>query len=766
MNALAAPLPTTSQGYPFAKDLLAYSAEGLGRAFFADGVVTGNGGLHVFDNAGLMHDDHETRLRYEPVQYNDAEIQVYLYTASAKSEIEDRYDLLDLRIMQVGIFAWVYEGQIEFRLKLGSALIKPSLLATAEAVRQVRVVRTVEAIEAQPLSASRLLSLFDQGQERLFDPLQVGSPKDLAKATNSIASHYEATPIRRLPPPLPIRPGQIDVVVGLFFDGTGNNRYCTELIYNRALDPKTGKLDHERLEQFKKEISDPYGRSTQLIRGEDFMVTLKEPTSYLGPYSNIVLLHDLYQTRAYNSNLRGRQEVILKHYVQGIGTLVDLGEDGLPIEDGYHKDDVMGSASGRGLRGVINRVEQALTHVAKQLQKLLSAPGTQLGVLTVDVFGFSRGATAARHCLNELLRPVQKGSKELQYGRLGKALAAVQVPLPRRLDLRFAGLFDTVVSDSMSLSLGKKAGIIAAAAKHFEGDSIDYETFNNYESIYTSLKKFPGKAIHITASDDYRENFPLTLNDAPNRLDIDLFGAHSDVGGGYEVDDLNTVVEYGDYIYMQGLKDSVDKQKLLDIDAAPHRERFTRVLKNGRWVVDNIAERTESQRRILVELDPSLSINRITSIQKDHYYIVDKAVGKAVISNKLPLVALRIILQCALAEGLPFQVDLRKAKVPHAGFYELPKDPVYLRYYDSVMKLLKEAKNQKDNEITIPHDVYYPLSERYIHESANYNSSLIFSARGDNYSLYANKANTEFIVDDRPTGDRRRERLEPASREK
>jgi type VI secretion system secreted protein VgrG len=339
---------------------------------------------------------------------------------------------------------------------------------------------------------------------------------------------------------------------------------------------------------------------------------LKDATSYLSPYSNIVLLHDLYQTRAYNSNLSGRQEVILKHYVQGIGTLVDLGEDGFPIEDGYQKDDLMGSASGRGLRGVISRVEQALTHVAKQLQKLLATPGTQLGVLTIDVFGFSRGATAARHCLNELLRPVQKGSKELPYGRLGKALAAVQVPLPRRLNLRFAGLFDTVVSDAMSKGFLEEMGIeLAATVFKFEAPSVRYEVQNSVgsgnsyklEPIYTSLKDFPGKSIHITAGDDYRENFPLTLNDAPNRLDLDLFGAHSDVGGGYEVDDSNTVVEYGDYIYLQGLRDNTAKQKLLDVAAVPHRERFTRVLKNGRWVVDNPAQRTKSQRRILAELD-------------------------------------------------------------------------------------------------------------------------------------------------------------------
>lgn len=37
----------------------------------------------------------------------------------------------------------------------------------------------------------------------------------------------------------------VDVTLGMFFDGTGNNRFTTELIYNQKIDPKTLILDEK-----------------------------------------------------------------------------------------------------------------------------------------------------------------------------------------------------------------------------------------------------------------------------------------------------------------------------------------------------------------------------------------------------------------------------------------------------------------------------------------------------------------------------------------
>ena len=46
--------PFTSQGYPFSKDLRSYDAEGLGRAFFADGLMAALGCLHLYDAGGWL----------------------------------------------------------------------------------------------------------------------------------------------------------------------------------------------------------------------------------------------------------------------------------------------------------------------------------------------------------------------------------------------------------------------------------------------------------------------------------------------------------------------------------------------------------------------------------------------------------------------------------------------------------------------------------------------------------------------------------------
>jgi hypothetical protein len=143
----------------------------------------------------------------------------------------------------------------------------------------------------------------------------------------------------------------------------------------------------------------------------------------------------------------------------------------------YHEDDVLGMSSGRGLRGVIHRVEEAFAHVVKQLKRILAAPDTYLGVLTFDVFGFSRGATAARHCLNELLRPAQEEAPA--YGRLGKALREARLPLPQQLRTRFAGLFDTVVSDTCSNSFAQKYAVVTAAGFAGEQESLRYENLDS-----------------------------------------------------------------------------------------------------------------------------------------------------------------------------------------------------------------------------------------------------------------------------------------------
>lgn len=143
-------------------------------------------------------------------------------------------------------------------------------------------------------------------------------------------------------------------------------------------------------------------------------------------------------------------------YIPGIGT-----QDGQP-------DSLLASALGRGRLGVLARAEQGVAAV----RQLTSHP------VTVDLFGFSRGAAAARHCANLLL----------------------QVP---GVSVGFIGLFDTVAAVAGPMNL----------------------------QLHLAPARF-ANVVHLVARDEHRAHFPLAQVCA-GHVEIEVPGAHSDVGGGY-----------------------------------------------------------------------------------------------------------------------------------------------------------------------------------------------------------------------------------------
>ena len=756
------PSPFTSQGYPFSKELLSYDAHSLGRAFFADGIVTERNELHLFDHAELVAGGS---LRHAPCLYAGRQVPMYVYTSTEPAEVADKYERLSLQPVEVGVFVSHQAGQVEFRIKLGSTLLQLARQPSAEAVRELRAERSAAELQGQAWSVSWLLELFTRNGQPLLDPLNVQGVEELAKAANPIISRREQPAHSRGSIPTRYKAGVMDVVVGLFFDGTGNNRYAAELIYNRVLDDKTGRIDIQKLQDYvrKKPIPHPILGENQLINKEDYMFDYEQ--SYLNPYSNIVLLHDLYQTQDF-AGRRAGQPVVLKHYVQGIGTLVELDKDGVPKPVGYFKDDRLGSATGQGKRGVEARVEQALAHVAGQLQQLQARHGVVIGRVTFDVFGFSRGAAAARYCINSLLQPADEAKDIPSYGLLGKVLRESRILFPRELDVRFAGLFDTVVSDSTAegalerwrveypLAFIEPGNILYDLRQ--EGKSyFDPRALGKGTPLHTSLKKLKGKAMHIIAKDEYRLNFPLTVSDAPDNYNLYLYGSHSDIGGGYAETPSMAVVEYAD---ARVVTERADLDSL-EATARSYCKKFLRRWRDGKWVADTFVTNTSpvsapakaitDRRQIVLEKSDVHMTYPVSGTggnpgvpQKisDHYLIVDKGF----VSNKMSLVAFNAMLQYALLQKLPFQPDPKKAKVKHPEFYQLPEVPYLKKYYDAVEQAVKDPKS---NELSFPPEVLYPLYEHYVHSSANYNKAIVTEARGMENNIYPNELNVEEITD-------------------
>lgn len=231
--------------------------------------------------------------------------------------------------------------------------------------------------------------------------------------------------------------GPASLRVGIFFDGTGNNQ-----------------------------------ANAQAAQGG-------EGGSYANALSNIALLHALYPGGQVDD------EFFLKCYVQGIGTC-----EGAP-------DSAFGGATGRGHAGVQARVEQALAAVAQQVRDCLASHRQALpGKITFDLFGFSRGAAAARHLANRLAEAAEGLPGELQCHRV----------------IEFIGLFDTV------------AAIVAPLRGNFDPATDDYD------GLQLGLGQgIARQVVQLVAGDERRRNFPLLR--CGN--DIVVPGVHSNIGGGY-----------------------------------------------------------------------------------------------------------------------------------------------------------------------------------------------------------------------------------------
>lgn len=201
--------------------------------------------------------------------------------------------------------------------------------------------------------------------------------------------------------------------------------------------------------------------------------------------TNIGKLHDLYRDEP--------GDYVRRIYVPGPGAIGAVEQT--PNGRTEAEASVVGLAFATGPEGGQARIRLAKTY----LRRVLNAH-PDVDRITFDVFGFSRGAALARHFVN----------------LIHDGLPGVRIPASVALEVRFLGLFDTVGSF------------------YWPGND-DEGTFN--------LHLHGGSAqrvVHYTARHEIRVNYPLSsLKDANGRLpgnfsEIELPGAHGDVGGGYE----------------------------------------------------------------------------------------------------------------------------------------------------------------------------------------------------------------------------------------
>lgn len=215
--------------------------------------------------------------------------------------------------------------------------------------------------------------------------------------------------------------------------------------------------------------------------------------SYDNAETNVFLLHNRYykteqDTRNSCGGYARRYERI---YVEGIGTI--SGQE----------DDKEGFRWGTGDTGIEQRVFDAALEVGTLINSMSS--GIEPEEVILDVFGFSRGAAAARYFVNGF----NAGKLTLtHWGPFNDE--RISVPEGRKIRIRFVGVFDTVAA-------------------------VDLPSNDNNGDVNVHLKSSSADTIyHLTAADEFRDSFCLNHNISGGGETLQLPGAHSNIGGGYK----------------------------------------------------------------------------------------------------------------------------------------------------------------------------------------------------------------------------------------
>ena len=307
----------------------------------------------------------------------------------------------------------------------------------------------------------------------------------------------------------PLGPGprrdqrNVRIRISLFFDGTRNSRRNVEVrqfAKGKEPDPVLG---YGTLDQVDASTEDERRAKLEARRAEAERIYEHAgggengETSYENDHSNVSRLE------ANLAEVARADFYHLKVYTEGIGTTDD------------EKDSTWGYAAGTGATGIPRKVTKALAAAMERFSRLnrLRLDGVFIERITVDTCGFSRGAAAARHCVDRVLRnqPFEMdGTSSVrlkeQLEGLGWDVGVVQVCA--------VGLFDTVASFGLDLSAN-----YASNTRKLRLDAI-----RDAQAVY-----------QIAAAEEYRIRFSLTNIESAggNGRQVYLPGAHSDIGGSY-----------------------------------------------------------------------------------------------------------------------------------------------------------------------------------------------------------------------------------------
>lgn len=339
------------------------------------------------------------------------------------------------------------------------------------------------------------------------NPVVVGKPESVAKTKKQ----------------------SVDFTFGVFLDGTLNNMYNTEL---RQAATGTKPTNNTGLILNDADTKEVYNEKGGAVKGDPS----KGSSSYENDLSNPAILF-----KNYKDNLNDK---IFKVYTEGIGSNTRPNEaTGRLDKNEYKGDDIPGKAVGMGKSGIKKKVRLAIDDMIKKMKN--KGVNEEIGNITIDVFGFSRGAAAARHFVHVVtagayipkksiagkvmgiiediqgydLQPVYKDRYMPPFGYLGQKLEEAALYNDSiKVKVRFVGIYDTVPHH----------GVVQK---------------NDYEDLGLDNVNRAQYVVHMVAADEHRSNFSLVDISSVTKVSADsgkkggtelVFpGVHCDVGGAY-----------------------------------------------------------------------------------------------------------------------------------------------------------------------------------------------------------------------------------------
>lgn len=436
--------------------------------------------------------------------------------------------------------------------------------------------------------------------------------------------------------------------VGIFLDGTLNNINNIE-IFKRKLESECAVAMRKGAAELK-----ACRNRLRLIMGE----------SYAGDPTNVIKLFGLYREES-----RERVDAFehsTKVYQGGVGT-TDRADD-----SGW------GMATGLGETGITAQVEKAFSRLSERIYELVS--GAQIDQLTIDIFGFSRGAAASRYAANEIVR-----AKE---GALGEFFRAKQIAWPSSVSIGFMGLFDTVAGIINPLLLDVSAG--------------------NGRNYPVKLDVDPASIralVHLVAQDERRANFALSSvrsgsEGLPSRFrEISLPGAHSDIGGGYPLTQEEMLLLHPT-VDVSG-SDTKWPRQTSEWDNI--QELMQRKTDEG-WIGNHSLPLSEGK-------SPKLFVEEKRSEHPAPDGRIEWSLRmRRAVRGEYSLVSFRLMHLLSREEGVPFD------NIPAAAEYALPDElePIYASFVDQVAS--------GKNELHLPAADQALLKQRYVHHSDHFNA--------------------------------------------